>query len=297
MKYFLYFFILFFSSISPVLSASFSIDPENKTEEYRVGDEIIFEANLDTNEKYYNAIQGEVIVDERFSIKQVITGGSIISAWIENPSNAKNNTVDFSGIVAGGYKGKGTLFKLLLIPKEKGDLNIQTINSFTYLNDGQGTEEKILDNSYTFSVRDLYENELNIKINSQDKIPPEKFEVLLVRDKNMSDGKYVLVFEATDKGSGVKTYEVLEGKNLFKQARSPYVLVNQKINERIYVKAIDYSGNERVVKVNIEKKVCIANKCFKEKIAMLALLGLFLLSFILWRKQSKDFKKISEIVS
>lgn len=294
MKYFLYFFILFFSLTSAVFAGSFEISGEKNTSEYRVGDEIIFEANLKTGENYYNAIKGEVFIDSKFTIKQIITGGSIISAWIENPSETKNNHINFSGIIAGGYKGDGNIFKLILIPKESGELKIQTDNSLIYLNDGEGTEGGVSDYILNIPVRELYAGEEKTFIDLKDKIPPEEFEVVLTKDKNIENGKYVLIFEATDKGSGVKTYEILEGKNLFKQAKSPYVLVNQKINETIYVKAIDYSGNERIVKVNIEDKVCLSNKCFNKKITISILLGLFILSFILWRKQSRDFKKLSE---
>jgi len=294
MKYFLYFFILFLSLTSSVFAGSFEINNGNSNQEYKVSDEIIFEINLDTKDEYYNALSGEINIDDRFILKQIVTGGSIISAWIENPSETKTNQVKFSGIIAGGFKGNGTVFKIILIPKESGDLNVSTNNSFIYLNDGEGTEEKVIENSQIVSVRNLYVGEENTVINLKDNIAPERFEVTLTKDKNIADGEYILIFEATDKGSGVKTYEVLEGKNLFKQAKSPYVLVNQKINERIYVKAIDYSGNERVVRVNIEDKVCLGNKCFKEKITISILLGLFILSFILWRKQSRDFKKLSE---
>ncbi len=294
MKYFLYFFILFLSLTSSVFAGSFEIDAENNSKEYKTGDEIIFEANLKTGGNFYNAIKGEVTVDERFVLKQIVTGGSIVSAWIENPSDTKNNTINFSGIIAGGYNGNGMIFKMILIPKQSGDLNVSTNNSFIYLNDGEGTEEKVIENSQIVSVRNLYVGEENTVINLKDNIAPERFEVTLTKDKNIADGEYILIFEATDKGSGIKTYEVLEGKNLFKQAKSPYMLVNQKINERIYVKAIDYSGNERVVRVNMEDKVCLGNKCFNEKITISILLGLFILSFILWRKQSRDFKKLSE---
>lgn len=294
MKYFLYFFILFLSLTSSVFAGSFEINNGNSNQEYKVSDEIIFEINLDTKDEYYNALSGEINIDDRFILKQIVTGGSIISAWIENPSETKTNQVKFSGIIAGGFKGNGTVFKIILIPKESGDLKIQINNSLIYLNDGEGTEQRVSDRDFNIPVRELYAGETNTLISLTDKIPPEKFEVILTKDKNIGDGKYILIFEATDKGSGVKTYEVLEGNNLFKQAKSPYVLVNQKINERIYVKAIDYSGNERVVRVNIEDKVCLGNKCFKEKITISILLGLFILSFILWRKQSRDFKKLSE---
>lgn len=294
MKTKFYILIIFLIYAAPAFSASFDIVPKTSDPDYKVGDEILFEINLDTNGLSYNTVDGKVLVGNNLEIKQVITGSSIISAWIESPIDTKNNQIDFSGIIAGGFKGNGNLFQIILVPKYSGETNISTSENFVYINDGLGTEEKIEDTIHIVDVRDTYKKEQNTLVYLKDTTPPEKFEVTLIKDRKIEDGKYILVFQAIDKGSGIKTYEILEGKKLFKQATSPYVLVNQKINERIYVKAIDHDGNERTVRVYIPEKVCLGVKCFDQKIAILILICAFILSFILWRKQSKEFKEISE---
>lgn len=275
-----------------------SVDFTNKTyEDVKTGDEISIGINLKTDNESYNTVSGKLLIDENFEIKQIKTGNSIISAWIENPAKSKNNELVFSGIIAGGFNGDGQIFEIIAIPKSSGILNSSLSEIFIYKNDGAGTEEKDASKNLNISVRNILPGEKNSKITLIDKISPEKFEVNLIQDKNIEDGKYILIFEAIDKGTGIKTYEVLEGKKLFKQAESPYVLKNQRINERIYVKAIDYEGNERVSRVDIPNKICIGVRCFNQNITIIILAIAFISSFIIWRKQSKEFKKISKIVS
>jgi hypothetical protein len=293
MKYLSYILIIFFFTAQNAFAGFLDFNITN-TSNIKSGDEVELSVSLNTEGVSYNTVSGTLNVDPGLEIKQIKTGSSIISAWIENPSKSKSNEINFSGIIAGGFSGNGTIFQIILIPKYPGAHNVQIQNSFILLNDGLGTEKSLQDKSLTINARELFEGEQNILITSKDKTSPENFEVILTKDKNIADGKYVLIFEATDKGSGVKTYEVLEGKKLFKQAESPYVLVNQKINERIYVKAIDYDGNERVSKVYIPEKICIGNKCFDQKITILILIFTFILSFIIWRRQSQELKRISE---
>lgn len=66
-------------------------------------------------------------------------------------------------------------------------------------------------------------------------------------DPAIFDGKYFLVFATQDKGSGISHYEVCEGgKRKCAIAESPYLLQNQKLNQKIFVKAVDKNGNEYI---------------------------------------------------
>lgn len=294
MKYLLYIFILFALGTSPVFAGSIDFNIENDNS--RIGDEILIDIVLKTEGQSYNTVSGKLEVGPDFEIRKIKTGNSVISAWIENPSESKSGQINFSGIIAGGFNGDRTIFKLIIVPKKEGSLRLSITDISILLNDGLGTEEK-KENKYSYiSVRPLSSEESNIFVEIKDTTPPEEFEVILAQDPNIEGGKYVLIFEATDKDSGVKTYEVIEGKKIFKQASSPYVLVNQKINERIYVKAIDYSGNERIVKVYTSERICIWFKCFDQRLSTLILIITFILSLILWRHQSQELEEISEKV-
>lgn len=291
-KFILITLILIFSTTNYVFASNVYI--EKSQEDIKVGDEVLINLQLDTENAFYNAIQGKISVSNNLEIKQVVTGSSIISAWIENPSKSKSNEIEFSGIIAGGYKGTGTIFGLIIIPKDKSVSKIQAKDISLFLNDGQGTEINKENYSIEILARNLKANESNSKIETKDTRPPIPFEVILTQDKNIDNGKYILIFETQDKDSGIKTYQVLEGKKLFEQAESPYVLKNQKINERIYVKAIDYENNERVSKVSIPGKTCIGIKCIDQKFIIILIALIFVLSFIIWNKQSKELKRIEK---
>jgi len=297
MKYGFHILIFFIFSVHFASAVNFSIKPTDASTDYKVGDEILFEFNLVTENISYNAIEGNLQIDENFTLQQIVTGSSVVSAWIENPSQSKDNIVNFAGIIAGGYNGTGTIFNLVLIPKKSGELKIYAKENSVYVNDGNGTKINIPNIETSINVRELLPEEKNNKFNLKDNIAPDNFEVELLKDSNLQDGKYVLIFSTTDKGSGIKSYEVTEGKKIYKNVSSPYLLVNQKINERIYVKAIDYNGNERIVQLKTQKQFCMINICINKTIIILILAMSFTLFLIIWKKQSKSFKKISENIS
>ena len=82
---------------------------------------------------------------------------------------------------------------------------------------------------------------------TEDKIPPEPFGILVLKDPQVFEGKYFITFNTQDKQTGIDHYEVKEGNKDWKIAESPYLLEDQKLQSIIKVKAIDKAGNERVV--------------------------------------------------
>ncbi|MFM2381355.1 MAG: hypothetical protein RLZZ76_122, partial [Candidatus Parcubacteria bacterium] len=94
---------------------------------------------------------------------------------------------------------------------------------------------------------------------TSDSLPPEAFSIVLERTTNAYSNNYFVVFNTTDKQSGIDHYEVIEeplsSNNLFGwgaetapwvTARSPYVLEDQSLNSTIRVKALDKAGNEYI---------------------------------------------------
>lgn len=290
--------IIFITTIFLVLlggnsasAASLLIDQENSLP--KTGDELLLTVSMNTEGESYNTVSGVLTLDRSLELRQIITGASVISAWLENPQNTKSNTIHFSGIIAGGLSGTGTLFQIIAVPKSAGTAQLTADTISFFRNDGTGSEEYIQPASLTLSIQNLAPGETNKKIKLLDTIPPELFEVILTQDKNIANNNHILIFNAIDKGSGIKTYSVLEGRKLFEHATSPYVLKNQRINEKIYVKAIDYEHNERVVAVRIPNKTCLVTYCIPNQSIVILFGILCIISFFIWRKQSTIFKKIS----
>lgn len=93
-----------------------------------------------------------------------------------------------------------------------------------------------------------------------DSVPPEEFTPLFGRDQAIEDGKTFLSFSAKDEMSGVSHYEVFETENFgflnpvadffvkpsWKKADGIYILERQGSGSRVFVRAVDRAGNERV---------------------------------------------------
>ncbi len=259
-----------------------------ESDNIRVGDEILVNLWLDSEGVVYNAVEGEVVVASNFDILKVITGNSLVSVWLENPVDFVDNKIRFSGIAPAGYNNaSGSVFSMVLKANKAGRGNIDLKDLSIFRNNGEGTREDIADKTLALSIKELSSETEPYLISVKDTTPPEEFSVELVRDPNMFDGKYVLVFRASDKGSGVRSYDVVEGKRIFKQVKSPYELENQNLNGKIKVIAYDYENNGRIEEIVPEGKICIGYKCFG-KGSIIAIAGVFMLMMVvIWKKLRK----------
>ena len=105
---------------------------------------------------------------------------------------------------------------------------------------------------------------------------PEPFEIQVVN----IEGKNYLAFSATDETSGINYYEVVETTKNNRQfresdAKSPYLLKNQSLGEKIEVTAVDKAGNRRVTEMVLPYKFN-----FKEVFYLLLIAGI--LGIIVW---------------
>ena len=93
----------------------------------------------------------------------------------------------------------------------------------------------------------------------EDRDLPEEFAPQIAADPAIFEGKWFLVFSTQDKGSGVDHYEIQETRQAEMKNKkwvigeSPYLLKDQGLKSYIYVKAIDKSGNERIVMLPPQK--------------------------------------------
>lgn len=259
------------------------------TSDIKVGDEVLVELSLISHGTEYNAIEGSLVVPEIFEISKVITGNSLVSVWLDNPSDVDDNTITFSGIAPAGYNREiGPIFSLVLSSKSPGRGVMYLKNARIYKNDGLGTKEDIVEKSFGLSVRTAEVDESPYLVSVKDETPPEEFAVELVRDSGLYDGRYTIVWSAVDKGSGIKSYDVVEGRHVFKQVKSPYVLEKQSLSGKIYVKAYDYEGNIRSVSLVPPGRFCVGDSCFGK--AHIFAFGLVVVAiiYVLWKKKKRS---------
>ncbi len=264
-------------SISKILPA---------TSDLKIGDEILIGVELRSDGTEYNAIDGILELPPIFEVEKVVTGNSFVSIWVKNPANFEGNKIEFSGIAPAGYnKEVGAVFSIVLKAISSGQGNVSMKKSSIFRNDGVGTEDKISEKSLSLGVREIKSGETPYSVSVKDVTPPEEFTATLVKDPKLYGGKYALIWSASDKGSGISSYDVITGRKVFKHVTSPYVFPNQLLNGKIRVVAYDTEGNIRTSEVPIPGKVCLGVSCFGVSDVVFAFGVVIAITFIIWRKR------------
>ncbi len=250
---FLSIFLLFVNQ--KVESSTISIVPSNnsigKSEQFYV------DILLDTEGKTVNGIEGSVnFSKDSFSFVRAEEGKSMVNLWIQKPV-LNNETLEFSGIMPNGFSGvidpfnpdnklPGLIVRLIFEGKNEGNSLITTSKFLTTLNDGAGTLENILDSNIAITVSGVSNNYIYKTKNDE---TPE-LTANIIRDPNLYNNKYVLVYEAKDSLTGIKEVLIKEGRRPWKKIESPYLLEDQSRHSIISIQATNYSDSSIVINID-----------------------------------------------
>ncbi|MEK7638659.1 MAG: hypothetical protein AAB388_00715 [Patescibacteria group bacterium] len=274
---------LFFCSVAVPFSAtaaSLYIDPGHS--EINRGDAITLAVRLDVDEaaqECVNAIDAVITYTENVVPIDISIGDSIFNVWVENPIiNKDKRTITFAGGIPNGYCGRisgdprltNNLINIIFrspgfaIGGENDAVAHIDFDPATsaYLNDGQGTVVAPTVYGATIALTKkagaVLEDPWREAVQA-DVRPPEEFSIALEKDTLAFGGKHYIVFNTTDKQTGVDQYQVIEqplaefGTFIWGRAdapwitaRSPYVLKDQSLNSIIRVRALDKAGNEYI---------------------------------------------------
>jgi hypothetical protein len=306
---------------------------------YQADDVFALDVKLDlaNSDECINTIEAIVGFDNEYlELVDFGSGDSILSLWLEKPD--KNDLADinhnkrlkFTGGVPGGYCGRipgdagnsNNLAKLIFkIIKPAPDSPTETrVKAFFYpetlalLNDGLGTEADLVSRSAELLIRSGQGGSRQEwdKLKMSDNIEPEVFDLELLRDPNLYEGKYYLVWNTTDKQTGLDHYEIQEsrqtwaddkqvgfferfylmfnqasGNDQWQSAESPYILKDQKLASHIRVKAVDKAGNARVVEYfPANEQTELKSKVVLPAVSVL-LLSVVILAILVVRKRRK----------
>ncbi len=286
-------FVLCWPSVSK--AATIYFDPAEGN--FGPGDSFFADVKIDPDEYCVNTVDISVNFPKDYlSVVNFLTGDSIINVWLDKPDSSNiggandKGVLHFSGGIPGGYCGR--------IPGDPGVSNIlgriifqvpsfiisDTIpdnlevsfsgDSQALINDGFGTKDSLVTKKAVFNFSRKGTGASGEEWKQQiadDTTPPEPFVVELYSNPGMFNGKYYIIFNTTDKQTGVDHYEVLElrpGEEIgvtpesglidsllgkarqapaWKRAAMPYLLEDQALLSTIKVRAIDRAGNEMVV--------------------------------------------------
>jgi hypothetical protein len=203
------------------------------------------------------------------TLNAVSRGESIFSLWISEVADKEKGEIHFVAGIPGGYCGRAV--------GDPGQSNVVAKIVFQYkglsaadsasigflpdtevdLNDGMGTKADLvtLPLSVQYATSSSSHNEW-LSVVSQDIYPPEEFVPQIFTDTGGKKTLFYLMFDATDKQSGIEHYEVLEedpysfgfrfGSHIKAKpapVTSPYLLQDQTLSSRIVVRAYDHAGN------------------------------------------------------
>ena len=237
-------YIFFLHNINPLFAANLHFKAYDYKEDFLV------KLLLDTDGESINAVEGKIVfTKDRIEIREVSDGNSVINFWIDKPAiNDKtlDGEISFSGITPGGFMGQEkTIFSLILrqFSKDKGSISFKDLKILK--NNGQGLEVKV---KFTPLSLPISPSSLTKEDGEKEDIyPPESFRPDILKDQNVSNGQYFLVFATQDKHSGINHYEVKEGQNgEFKTVLSPYLLTNQNVDQKLFIRAVDNARNEKI---------------------------------------------------
>jgi len=201
--------------------------------------------SIDPGLQSINTVGGEIIIPEGVTVTSISSANSVVKFWIEAPK-LQSDRLTLSGIIPGGYQGQPIELISLILSESMSAPKFDFSKLKVLANDGQGT---LVTAKFYTTVASMADQII------ADRIPPEEFVPLISSDPSIFNGAKFLVFSAQDEQSGISHYEVCEsGEGDFghfgcnwQKTESPYLIINQNLDQRIEVKAVDLAGNERVI--------------------------------------------------
>lgn len=261
-----------------VQAATLSIDPDTKT--VGPGDTFMVTIRLDTApDECINAVTAEILYPKDWmNASAVSKGESLMSLWVDEPSvDREAGRVFMSGGIPAGYCGRvqGDPGKTNVVAKiifsipgnmiggkvATGPITLPITfgpNTAVLENDGFGTPAPLTFHNASY-IRELNSQGLKnewLDIVHTDNIQPDPFTISVEQHASTFEGKYFIIFSATDKQSGIHHYEIMEDdpenlgfiygrkmKSSFITGTSPYLLTDQLLRSRVTVRAFDHAGN------------------------------------------------------
>jgi hypothetical protein len=267
-----FFLLIAFSLTFPLLVSAAILYLEPSSGMYHQGDTFIVKMRIDTEGECINTVKANLSFSQNvLKAVEFSTGNSILTLWLQSPEiNQNEGKISFVGGVPGGFCGAlpgepgkpNLLGKIVFKVKETSEKKEAVLRfskeSQVLLNDGFGTPAKLDFRNANFEIlpeKSKIQLKEWKKELEKDNVPPEPFEIKLIKDPMIFEGKWFIVFFTVDKQSGIDHYEVKEGEREWRKAKSPYLLEDQDLKSIIKVKAVDKAGNERIVEWVPQKEI------------------------------------------
>lgn len=278
--------ILFLFSQQVAYASSVSLDSSKET--VGIEEEFYLDVLLDTEGQSINGIEGTIIFDNQsFSLVRIEDGKSMVSFWVEKPSVIDDNQIKFSGIIPNGYEGMidpfntkqklpGPVLRLVFKGLKEAEAKFYSLPGIVTLNDGEGTVQNFSPSNVNITIAN-YLNPLILQ--SNDDVNPV-IEYQIIQDINLFNGKFVLVYHAFDKGTGIEKVLIKEGKRKWKEIESPYQLSDQSRRSPISLMAINFSGASIIKAIDPQPSLLVNH--FYQLILIVIIVLIFIIILIVF---------------
>jgi hypothetical protein len=268
-------FIIFFQAQSAFAQSLYFSVPK----ETRIGETFEISVNLDSEEPV-NSIDLVINFPENLlQFSGYRENDTSIRLWINTPREQEGK-VHLSGIIPGGVFGLYDessksykdipLTKLIFTPVKAGLAEFSLEKGEILKNDGKGTK---LDFSSLSSRVEIGVGD-GQRQGELDLVPPLPFEVVFINTDKIEETPSVVLFQATDIGSGISRYEIKVGSRDWEEGISPKEVKRGMFGKKVYVRAYDFSGNFTEAEGKIPGKASEI---------VFVLLGLLVLGFLRFR--------------
>ncbi len=248
------FFSLGFLISSKAFAATLILKPSNDS--VGIGEQFYVDLMLDTGGQSINTISGNIPLPKNIVLLRAEDGKSMIDLWVEKPKQ-NGESVSFAGVITNGFGGvidpfnsvnklPGLIIRFVFLAKEQGSIDLTTSKFLLNLDDGIGSGIEAPSVSIPIKIRET----LNKTTYESEGDNNPEIEAYVTHNPDMYDNKYVLIFNAKDKKTGIKSVMIKEGERQWKEIESPYLLMDQGRRSEILLKATNYSEASTVMRID-----------------------------------------------
>ncbi len=296
------------------MAATLYVSPS--TADVLMGDSVSLDVRIDTDEgECINTVDAVITYGDGIQAVDVSRGSSILTLWVEEPHiDDGTQTITFAGGIPNGYCGRipgdpsltNVIAKLVFrapgfsVGASQSNTATIAFDSATrvLLNDGFGTPAQLQTLDATVQLikkvgtttSDIWRDAI-----TDDTQSPQPFSIELVHNPDVFSGKYYIVFNTTDKQSGLDHFEIFEesandlysfswgsAETPWTKEESPYVLHDQDLRSTIRVKAVDKAGNERIATLIPDESLRRIPVIVYSIAAFVSVVGIILLGLAVW---------------
>lgn len=241
------------ATIQRAEAARLSIEVDRSSFENNGGGEV--RVVLDPEGETITALSGKLQLSGQLEFSRLRDGGSIISAWVEQPRIA-GTAVAFGGIIPGGFRGSYTPFsegvKAGLVMAADvvaiGRSGSILLTDMVAYGGSDGSVEIPLR-----SEASVFEGIAPSVAGTASPIDNDAPTDVSIEIVEFPDGAgWYAIFSAVDAGHGISHFEVQENSSpqtfasRWKRAESPYRLEDQGRGNYVFVRAVDRAGNASI---------------------------------------------------